>query len=124
LPSLASAQAPAYVTQWGTYGTGNGQFANPEDLAVDASGNVYVTDRVNNRIQVFGPGLVDAESTTCCTGPALLAIRVLALESLRACAGERVLDRPRDLSGAGTDRARAHGARTSVLVPPSATMNP
>ncbi|PKL65293.1 MAG: hypothetical protein CVV32_04715 [Methanomicrobiales archaeon HGW-Methanomicrobiales-3] len=41
-----------YLMQWGTPGSGNGQFNNPEGIAVDVSGNVYVTDD-NNRVQKF-----------------------------------------------------------------------
>jgi peptidylamidoglycolate lyase len=39
--------------QWGTRGTGPGQFNIPHALAVDAQGRVYVADRVNDRVQVF-----------------------------------------------------------------------
>jgi DNA-binding beta-propeller fold protein YncE len=45
--------AGVIVTQWGSYGTGNGQFNYPGGIAVDSSGNVYVADRGNNRIQKF-----------------------------------------------------------------------
>ena len=53
LPVVAGAQAPAYLYQWGTYGTGGGQFISPFGIAVDASGRVYVADGDNYRIQVF-----------------------------------------------------------------------
>jgi len=43
----------AYLTQWGTYGTGNGQFFYPAGVAVDSTGNVYVADVGNDRIQKF-----------------------------------------------------------------------
>jgi len=49
----AAASPPAYLTQWGTFGTGNGQFAQPAGVALDGSGNVYVADTGNNRIQKF-----------------------------------------------------------------------
>jgi DNA-binding beta-propeller fold protein YncE len=42
-----------FVTQWGSYGTGSGQFNSPFGIAVDASKNVYVADTSNNRIQKF-----------------------------------------------------------------------
>lgn len=42
-----------FVTKWGTEGLGNGQFQSPTDLVVDVSGNIYVADRYNNRIQKF-----------------------------------------------------------------------
>ena len=44
---------PQYVTQWGAFGLGNGQFNQPFGVAVDASGNVYVADTRNHRIQKF-----------------------------------------------------------------------
>ncbi len=42
-----------FVTKWGSLGTGNGQFNNSRDIAADTSGNVYVADTGNNRIQKF-----------------------------------------------------------------------
>ncbi len=42
-----------YVTQWGTKGSANGQFNVPTRSAIDASGNIYVTDKDNNRVQKF-----------------------------------------------------------------------
>ena len=49
---------PSYelVVAWGDSGTGNGQFRFPWGVAVDASGNVHVSDAGNNRIQVFTSG--------------------------------------------------------------------
>jgi len=44
-----------FITKWGSYGTGDGQFKDPEHLAVDSEGNVYVSDKANNNIQVFAP---------------------------------------------------------------------
>jgi len=42
-----------YLTKWGTYGQGEGEFSGPEGLAVDAKGYVYVADLYNERIQKF-----------------------------------------------------------------------
>ncbi len=38
---------------WGAYGEGNGDFHNPFDVTTDPTGNVYVTDLNNKRIQKF-----------------------------------------------------------------------
>lgn len=43
-----------FVTRWGSEGNEDGQFVDPEDIAVDSkTGNVYITDTGNSRIQVF-----------------------------------------------------------------------
>jgi DNA-binding beta-propeller fold protein YncE len=43
----------SYLTQWGNYGTNNGQLEYPEGIVVDSSNNVYVADANNNRIEKF-----------------------------------------------------------------------
>ncbi|MGI0088357.1 MAG: 6-bladed beta-propeller [Nitrosotalea sp.] len=61
------------ITKWGSYceistprgcvdpdgsgplAIGDGQFNDPNGIAVDISGNVYVTDTGNNRVQIFDP---------------------------------------------------------------------
>ena len=47
---------------WGIAGIGNGQFEYPTAVTVDASGNVFVADTGNHRIQKF------RISSTCPTG--------------------------------------------------------
>ena len=42
-----------FITKWGSSGTEDGQFSHPTGVAVDSSGNVYVADSSNNRIQKF-----------------------------------------------------------------------
>lgn len=45
-----------YVSQFGSAGTGNGQFNlsySPEDITIDTTGNLWVTDDGNMRIQKF-----------------------------------------------------------------------
>ena len=44
-----------FTTSIGTSGTGNGQLSKPEHVNIDSSGNVYVVDRGNQRMQVFSP---------------------------------------------------------------------
>ena len=49
-----------FQCQFGSYGTGDGQFNQPLGIAVDSSGYVYVADSLNDRIQKFyspPPGL-------------------------------------------------------------------
>ena len=42
-----------YLLQWGRRGTGPGEFGLPHNVVVDAQNRVYVTDRDNERVQVF-----------------------------------------------------------------------
>jgi DNA-binding beta-propeller fold protein YncE len=44
-----------YLLDWGKRGTGPGEFNTPHSVAVDTKGTVYVSDRENNRIQLFDP---------------------------------------------------------------------
>ncbi|HAW90389.1 MAG TPA: hypothetical protein DCX61_06980 [Gemmatimonadetes bacterium] len=44
-----------YALEWGSRGTGPGEFGLPHNLVVDAEGRVYVADRDNRRVQVFAP---------------------------------------------------------------------
>ena len=52
------------VTQFGTAGSGNGQFNVPSGLAIDASGNIYVADTGNNRVEIFSPTVPPATTIT------------------------------------------------------------
>ncbi len=44
-----------FITSWGSYGGGHGQFGPIGGLATDGAGNVYVVDSAHDRIQKFGP---------------------------------------------------------------------
>ena len=50
-----SVPPPNFLSQWGGPGSGNGQFDNPRGIAVDITGDVYVVDGGNNRVQKFDP---------------------------------------------------------------------
>src|SRR5205085_270885 len=52
------AEAPTFSTSWGSAGTDPGAFNGAAGLALDSSGNVYVADSLNDRVQVF-----DADGT-------------------------------------------------------------
>lgn len=56
--ALLLASAPAalgfgFVTKWGSQGTTPGNFNNPESVATDRSGNVYVVDHSHRLLQKF-----------------------------------------------------------------------
>ena len=53
LPAVALCQPPALLAVWGTSGDQPGRFIHPTGLALDPSGNLYVADLVNHRIQVL-----------------------------------------------------------------------
>ena len=42
-----------FLFQWGTKGSGPGEFDLPHGIALDSEGRVYVADRSNSRIQIF-----------------------------------------------------------------------
>jgi tripartite motif-containing protein 71 len=42
-----------YDSQFGGSGTGNGKFSYPIAIAMDSSGNIYITDQNNRRVQKF-----------------------------------------------------------------------
>jgi hypothetical protein len=51
-PTVGHAQV-TFLNSFGSAGTGSGQFKGPYGVAVDGSGNVYVADTFNNRVEVF-----------------------------------------------------------------------
>ena len=44
---------PTFSSSVGSFGTGNGQFHTPLGVAVDSSGNIWVADAGNHRVQKF-----------------------------------------------------------------------
>ena len=55
-PTLSASSSAVFISKWGTQGTGDGQFREPEGVAVASDGSVYVADTINNRIQKFSVG--------------------------------------------------------------------
>ena len=51
-----------------TFGSGGGQFFQPDGIAVDSSGNVYVVDFNNNRVVKFTSGLFVGWAGSCTSG--------------------------------------------------------
>ncbi len=51
---IFDASTGAFITTWGSSGSGPSQFSNPWGVAISpVNGDIYVVDRDNNRIQVF-----------------------------------------------------------------------
>ena len=44
-----------FILKWGSQGSGDGQFQRPIGIGADSSGNVFVADPWNHRIQKFTP---------------------------------------------------------------------
>ena len=66
-----------YLGTWGNTGSGNGSFSDPQGIAVDSTGNVYVADTGNNRVQKFtssGGWLASWDSTMGIDNPLEIAI--------------------------------------------------
>ena len=53
VPAVSAAETYVVTATWGTNGSGDGQLHYPEDIALDAAGNVYVTDGGNHRFEKF-----------------------------------------------------------------------
>ena len=49
----ASRRTGKFVKEWGTKGSGPGEFSEPHTIAMDSRGRLFVGDRENNRIQIF-----------------------------------------------------------------------
>ena len=86
LSLLYSVEKYLFVVGWGTLGISDGQFDKPHEISVDPSGNVYVADTGNNRIQKFSSNgtFIAKWGTTCdlrlnvgCTNSSTLASSLL-----------------------------------------------
>jgi DNA-binding beta-propeller fold protein YncE len=54
----------AALATFGENGTGPGQFNFPNDIALDPKGRIFVTDRENNQVQVWGFSVADIPGVT------------------------------------------------------------
>ena len=50
---LRADNPPTYLLQWGSQGTGSGQFNSPGGIAIDNNNNVYLLDSGNSRVEKF-----------------------------------------------------------------------
>jgi sugar lactone lactonase YvrE len=93
-----AARGHVFERQFGSKGTEPGQFEGPAGLAVnEATGNIYVVDRGNNRVEFFNPaGELQGQFTgPSATGTGTLTegsnlIEALATESGAFTAGEEI----------------------------------
>ena len=95
-----------YLLEWGKRGTGPGEFGLPHNVVVDAQGQVYVTDRDNQRIEIFdanGKFLTEWKNTGGVSGLALTS-------DGRIVTGAVVRDLKGNVFGKLPDDAGAHGA--------------
>jgi tripartite motif-containing protein 71 len=53
--SVETVYPPSYAGSFGTEGSGTGQLKKPEGIAIDSSGDKWVVDTGNDRIEKFGP---------------------------------------------------------------------
>ena len=63
IPSGSDPLVACFIDEFGTLGSGNGQFSFPEGIAVDSSGRIIISDTGNHRVQVF-----TSEVGSCKTG--------------------------------------------------------
>jgi sugar lactone lactonase YvrE len=111
------------LTQFGGQGFGPGQFNYPNDLTVDPRYHIYITDRENNQVQVWGwkvaqPPAVSAPSSpwgwALCLSPLLLLFVPLALRRIRIVVTSDFVD---VLVAAGDIRAVSERRRLKLIAP-------
>ncbi len=80
------------LTQFGGQGFGPGQFNYPNDITTDSRGRIYITDRDNNQVQVWGWPIAEPPAVTpptslagwlACLAPLLLLPLLLLLRKVR-----------------------------------------
>jgi len=85
-----------YLTQFGTRGFGPGQFNYPNDVTIDKGGRIYISDRENDQVQVWGwpavslPKVVPPKgpwlwlaAAACCIPLLLIPLLLLARRKIR-----------------------------------------
>lgn len=88
----------SFLTSWGSQGSADGQFDRPQGVAIDSSGNVWVADDVNSRVQRFTPG--GAFAAKFAAGTRLTSIAVDPSGNIYT--GDNQTDLVRKFSPAGT----------------------
>jgi tripartite motif-containing protein 71 len=63
-PFRPAVSGGTYLTQWGSNGSGDGQFTAPLGVAIDAAGDVFVADYLGHRVQKLGDASTAAANTS------------------------------------------------------------
>ena len=109
-----------HLTAFGGNGVAPGQFNFPQDVAVDAQGRIFVSDRDNNQVQVWGfakgevPGITRIQASTLpwCFLPLLLLPLLLVLRKKRFVATDDFIEA---MIEAGQVSVMASGRRRWVV---------
>ena len=121
------------LREWGTRGSGPGEFILPHSIAVDESGSVYVADRENGRVQRFRPDgtwrdewRVGGKPFTIVLGAGSMFLDVATLDSTNRQRPTLVRVSAKDLATTGRmiapgGHGTAHLPGSSQLLIPSGT---
>jgi DNA-binding beta-propeller fold protein YncE len=102
-----------HLLSWGQSGTDAGEFNTVHNVATDKDGWVYVADRENNRVQVFGPdGKFEAQWGNLAAASCLYIER--SGDEL-VYLGEFYAGIPENPGGMGNWTGRRLGPRVSIL---------
>jgi len=62
------------ITEWGSSGSGPGQFNDPTGIAIDSDGHIWVADLYNARVQEFNPDGSFRQQWSTSSGPGCIAV--------------------------------------------------
>jgi DNA-binding beta-propeller fold protein YncE len=101
------------LVTFGSGGSGPGQFQYPNDIALDSAGKIYVADRENHQVQVWGwpqpvvrvPGMAEAQRWAWCLTPLLLLPLLLLLRKREFAVTEDFVD---SMASSGDTQAMEH----------------
>lgn len=111
------------LTQFGGQGFGPGQFNYPNDIAIGPNGRIFVSDRDNNQVQVWGWPVAEPPAVTlpsspwgwlACLSPLLLLPFLLLLRKVRIVVTPDFVD---GLVAAGEIAAVAKRRRLRLVIP-------
>ena len=80
-----------FIDAWGAYGHGDGEFVAPADVVIGSSGDAYVSDTFNNRLERFSLGLSTPPPTPAPPAPAPKRRLAAPRLTLRIARRQRVL---------------------------------